>query len=194
MTFNVKQFLVAVLSAGLCVLSALGAACAVFNGLLFVPPLLYTAATIFIFLLNGVRLHLLNVVGYILAMFVAYVLVYSCTIFGMEIPFSGIATCGFGAVMSFYLVRYFIIKISFSDWAVFLAGGIAFLLGDILHGYIDTSTAGKQSVYRETANEYIPAFFTWQLIVGLYFFLTLKKGEEKSEPRLPKDYWFRSQA
>jgi hypothetical protein len=123
-------------------------------------------------------------------MLITYLVVWLLTMLSSWfVFFCGPVTAGFGAVATFILTDKFITKIKYNKIHVFIVGGLAFLLTDILYIIFN-------NIYDKTPIEYIfkveiePAmlfqelFAFWHLLVGTKLFLTLSKADQERHTTL----------
>ena len=148
------------------------------------PGLIYTCATVIVFLLFNKITSLLKLVYYLCLMVVTYYIIWVATIYSSYVAFIvGIFTAGIGSLTTFFLADKFITKISFNKRNVFIIGGLSFLVTDIL-------LFSWNSVYDKPPIEYIfklpyssdpiygEVIFFWQLFVGIKFVLTVRKTNQ----------------
>jgi hypothetical protein len=145
------------------------------------PGVLYTCTTVLIFLLTKKKLQLQSLTTYCTLMILTYLVVWAVTMFSSWFVVAcGILTAGAGAVATFMLANKFITKIPVSTGRIFITGGLAFLVTDILY-YTFSYTFGKKPIeYLFNARNdpetlLIELFVFWHVFVGTRLFLTLSK-------------------
>ena len=151
------------------------------NGGVLFPGLLYTSTTIIIFVLTKKVFTTKKLLTYYLLMNLTYLVIWLLTMISSWYVFlGGIVTAGTGAIMTFILVDKFIVNIKFNKVNLFVIGGLAFLITDILYLIFSNS-------YEKTPLEYIfraenspktlfvEVFVFWHTLVGTKLFLTLNK-------------------
>lgn len=151
---------------------------------LIYPGLIYTSATVIVFLLFNKITSLLKLIYYLCLMVVTYYIIWVTTIYSSYVAFIvGIFTAGIGSLTTFFLADKFITKISFNRRNVFIIGGLSFLVTDIL-------LFSWNSVYDKSPILYIfklpysndtiygEVIFFWQLFVGIKFVLTVRKTNQ----------------
>ena len=151
------------------------------KGGVFFPGLLYTSTTIIIFLLTKKELQTKTLLKYYFLMILTYLIVWLLTVVSSWfVAFCGPVTAGFGAIATFILTDKFIAKINYNKVHVFVVGGLAFLLVDILyftfsHTYDKTPIEYIFKVEIEPATLFLELFAFWHVLVGTKLFLTLSK-------------------
>lgn len=151
------------------------------KGGVFFPGLLYTTTTILVFLLTKKEFQSGNVLKYYFLMMLTYLVVWFLTmVSSWFVAFCGPVTAGFGAIATFILTDKFITKIRYNKVHIFIFGGLAFVITDILYFTFSNT-------YDQTPVEYIfkveippeilflELFPFWQVLVGTKLFLTLSK-------------------
>lgn len=136
------------------------------------PGLLYTSSTILIFLLAGKSFSFKNLVIYYALMNLTYLVLLFLTFFSSYFGFLvGIVTGGIGAMITFYLTDRFICNIRWGKPGLFILGGLAFLITDLLY-FTFSSTFDKTPVeYLFRADNtpgtlFVEVFIFWHSIVG----------------------------
>ncbi len=145
------------------------------------PGLIYTSATVIVFLLMKKITSVLNLFYYYCLMIVTYYVIWILTIYSSYGAFLiGILTAGVGSLVTFLLADKFITRIPFNKRNVFIIGGLSFLITDIL-------LFSWNSIFDKAPIEYIfklahsddtiygEVIFFWQLFVGTKLVLTLKR-------------------
>jgi len=153
------------------------------NGGVYFPGLVYTSSTILIFLLTKKTFGIKKLLIYYLLMNLTYLVIWFLTFLSSWFFWLvGIGTAGVGALVSFILVQKFITPIQFRKGNIFVIGGLAFLLTDILNwvfmGIVDQHPIEylfKLEFSLETL--FMEVFLFWHTVVGLKLFLTLEKSE-----------------
>jgi hypothetical protein len=116
------------------------------KGAVYFPGLLYTSSTIVIFLLTKKSLRLKNVLTYYFLMILTYLVIWLLTMLSSWfVAFCGIVTAGIGALTTFMLTDKFIVNIKYNKLHVFIIGGLAFLITDILY-FVFSNTLDKALV------------------------------------------------
>jgi hypothetical protein len=151
------------------------------RGGVYFPGLLYTSSTILVFLLTKKIFTIKNLLIYYILMNLTYLVIWFLTMLSSwYASLGGIFIAGTGAVITFALVNKFVTAIKFSKANVFFAGGLAFLITDILY----FSFSGR---FEKTPAEYIfkidsspgvlffEVFVFWHTLVGAKLFLTLHR-------------------
>lgn len=148
------------------------------KGGVYFPGLLYTSTTVIIFLLTNKDLQTKNLLKYYLLMIVTYLVIWLLTMLSSWfVAFYGPVTAGFGAIATFILTDKFITKISYNKVHVFIFGGIAFLITDILYFTFDKQPIEYIfKVQVEPATLFLELFVFWHVLVGTKLFLTLTKA------------------
>lgn len=152
------------------------------KGGVYFPGLLYTSTTIIIFLLTKKDFLAKNLLKYYSLMIITYLVVWLLTMLSSWfVAFCGPVTAGFGAIATFILTDKFIAKIKYNKVHVFILGGLAFLLTDILHFtfsnmFDKTPIEYIFKVEVEPATLFLELFAFWHVIVGTRLFLTLSKA------------------
>ena len=118
-------------------------------------------------------------------MLLTYLVVWLLTMLSSWfVAICGPVTAGFGAIATFILTDKFIAKIKYNRVHVFLIGGLAFLLTDILY-FTFSNTYDKTpieyifKVQIEPATLFLELFTFWHVLVGTKLFLTLSKHDEE---------------
>jgi hypothetical protein len=180
-TYLIKLFI----SVGLFIFSGLASSYLYYqfpeSGGSFFPGLLYTSSTILIFLLTKKTTKTKELLIYYILMNLTYLVIWLLTMLSSWLVLlGGILTAGTGAIITFILVDKFVVNIKFSKANLFMIGGLAFLITDILY-----FTFGN--IYDKTPLEYIfrvatspntlfvEVFIFWHTLVGTKLFLTLQK-------------------
>jgi hypothetical protein len=152
------------------------------KGGIYFPGLLYTSTTILIFLLTKKEFQTKNLLKYYFFMVLTYLVVWLLTMLSSWfVAICGPVTAGFGAVATFMLTDKFIAKIKYNKVHVFIIGGLAFLLTDILY-FTFNNTFDKTpieyifKVEVEPATLFLELFSFWHVLVGTKLFLTLSKA------------------
>jgi hypothetical protein len=148
----------------------------------FFPGLLYTSSTILIFVLTKKVASTKNLLIYYVLMNLVYLsavlLTFLSSYAGAVV---GIITGGVGAVLTFMLTSKYIVNIKFRKLTVFMLGGLAFLLTDLLY-LIFSSTYDKTPLEIIFALDISPGtlfaevFIFWHLLVGSKLFLTIHES------------------
>jgi hypothetical protein len=144
-----------------------------------IPGLIYTSATVFIFVLTRKVPILKKLLTYYFLMVLTYVVIWLVSFLtSWFIVVGGILTAGAGAVITFMLVNRFIIPIKYNKIVLFIVGGLAFVITDILY-YIFGNTFDKTPVEylfkidQPPAMLFLEVFVFWQTMVGTKLFLTM---------------------
>lgn len=111
-------------------------------------------------------------------MIVTYLVIWLLTMLSSWfVAFCGPVTAGFGAIATFILTDKFITKINYNNAHVFIFGGIAFLITDILYFTFDKQPIEYIfKVQVEPAVLFLELFVFWHVLVGTKLFLTLSKA------------------
>jgi hypothetical protein len=151
------------------------------KGGVYFPGLLYTSTTILIFLLTKKKIQTKNLLKYYFLMILTYLVVWLLTMASSWfVAICGPVTAGFGAIATFILTDKFITKIKCNKIHIFLIGGLAFLITDILY-FTFSNTYNKTpieyifKVEIEPATLFLELFTFWHALVGTKLFLTLSK-------------------
>lgn len=153
------------------------------KGGVYFPGLLYTSTTIIIFLLTRKKFQVINLLIYYCLMIIAYLFIWFLTMWSSWfVAFCGPVTAGLGAIATFMLTDKFITKINYNKTHIFIFGGLAFIITDILYFIFN-------NIYNKTPIEYIfkvevepnalflELFIFWHLLVGSKLFLVLSSKE-----------------
>lgn len=142
------------------------------SGGAFMPGLLYTSSTILIFLSAGKSFSIKNLAIYYALMNLTYLVLLFLTFFSSYFGFFvGIVTGGIGAMITFYLTGRFISNIKWGKPNLFILGGLAFLITDILY-FTFSSTFDKTPIEylfrinNPPATLFVEVFIFWHSIVG----------------------------
>ena len=115
-------------------------------------------------------------------MILTYLVIWLLTVLSSWfVVLCGPVTAGFGAIATFILTDKFITKIKYNKIHVFIVGGLAFLLTDILHLtfiniYDKPPIEYIFKVEVEPAALFLELFAFWHVLVGTKLFLTLSKA------------------
>src|SRR5690606_30843610 len=151
----------------------------------FFPGLLYTSSTVLIFVLTKKVTSTRNLFIYYglmnLTYLAAVLLTFLSSYFGV---FVGIITGGAGAVITFILTSKYIVNIKFRKLIVFILGGLAFLMTDILYFIFSSvyDTTPIESIFQADISPgilFCEVFVFWHVLVGTKLFLTLQETSEK---------------
>lgn len=147
------------------------------------PGLLYTSATIIVFVLFRRTAPIINFLLYYFLMIVTYYAIWIITIYTSYFAFIlGIVTAGIGAWITFILTEKLITKTPFNRRNVFIIGGLSFLVTDIVRfSYSDDSKSIVDYIFNiapSTDAIYGEVIFFWQLFVGIKLVLILRKGSD----------------
>jgi hypothetical protein len=148
----------------------------------FFPGLLYTSATVLIFVLtkrvpstNNLLIYYgLTNLTYLAALLLTFLSSYAGALVG-------IITGGTGALITFILTSKYIVDIKFKKLTVFMLGGLAFLITDILY-FIFSSTQDNtplESIFQVDVSPgtlFAELFIFWHTLVGTKLFLTIRKS------------------
>ena len=116
-------------------------------------------------------------------MIITYLIIWLLTLYSSYIAFlCGIITAGTGAVATLMLTDKFITNIKYNKLHVFMVGGFAFLLTDILYFTFRTifdKTPFEYIFKVESSPEilFIEVFVFWHTLVGAKLFLVLHKKQ-----------------
>lgn len=141
------------------------------------PGLIFTGASIFIFVLNRIECKPEKWLTFYITMCFTYMIVYSVTLMTAWIYFlAGIFTGGVGALATFMLMDSLIIKIAFSKKKIFIWGSLAFVIHDIfliqpLDKWVEHLSA--YPFMGMPADFYGNVIWLWQVIVGTKLALTI---------------------
>jgi len=153
------------------------------EGGVYFPGLVYTSSTILLFLLTKKPFAIKKLLIYYLLMNLIYLVIWFVTFLSSYFAWLvGIATAGVGAIASFMLVEKFVTRIKFKKAGVFVIGGLAVLLTDVLI-WIFMGTVDQQPLEYLFKLKLVPetlfmeVFIFWHTLVGIKLFLTLEKSE-----------------
>ena len=153
------------------------------KGGVFFPGLVYTSSTILIFLLTKKTFAIKKLLIYYMLMNLTYIVMWLLTYLSSWFAMlGGIVTAGVGAIVTFVLVDKFVTPIKFGKPNVFLIGGLAFLLTDIL-ALVSMGTVDQHPLAYLFKLEFTPqtlfmeVFLFWHTLVGIKLFVTLEKPE-----------------
>ena len=155
------------------------------KGGVYFPGLLYTSTTIIIFILAKKDFQPKNLLKYYFLMVLTYLVVWLLTMLSSWfVVFCGPVTAGFGAIATFMLTDKFITKIKYNKVHVFIIGGLAFLLTDILYFTFNNAYDKPpiEYIFRvelEPATLFLELFAFWHVLIGTKLFLTLSKPDEE---------------
>lgn len=154
------------------------------------PGLLYTSATIIVFVLFRRTAPIINFLLYYFLMIVTYYAIWIITIYTSYFAFIlGIVTAGIGAWITFILTEKLITKTPFNRRNVFIIGGLSFLVTDIVRfSYSDDSKSIVDYIFNiapSTDAIYGEVIFFWQLFVGIKLVLALQKPDCKKDNTIP---------
>lgn len=145
----------------------------------FLPGLLYTTATIVIFLLSGKTCKVKSLLLYYLFMNLTYVVLLLLTYLSAYVAFlTGIVSGALGAYISVRLTSRYITPLQYKTPTILLAGGLAFASIDIIYFYF-THVYDKlpmEKLFGLTTGPqvfYIEVLLLWQMLVGSQLFRTL---------------------
>lgn len=143
------------------------------------PGLLFTSATIIVFVLTGISFRIRNLLWYYTAMYAAYVCAFYLTFLTAWFAFmTGILTGGLGALATFWLTNRYIKKISFNVMRVFISGALAFIINDVL--LIAPVADLIRPIYvidSDLNTMFAGTFLFWQAIVGINLLLALQRKD-----------------
>lgn len=149
-------------------------------GGVFFPGLLYTSTTILIFLLTNRKFQTRNLFIYYFLMILTYLVVWFLTMASSWfVAFCGPVTAGLGATATYVLTDKFITKIKYNKVHVFIFGGLAFLITDILYLIFDKRPI--EYIFKlelEPSTLFLEVFVFWNVLVGAKLFFILSKTEE----------------
>jgi len=152
------------------------------KGGVYFPGLLYTSMTVIIFLLTKKEFQTKNLLKYYFLMIITYLVVWLLTMLSSWFAaICGPVTAGFGAIATFILTDKFIAKIKYNKVHVFIIGGLAFLITDILY-FTFSNVYDKipiEYIFKveiEPATLFLELFSFWHVLVGTKLFLTLSKA------------------
>ncbi len=144
------------------------------------PGLLYTSATVVLFLVFNKKFSLGNLMAYYVLMNILYVTMYFATFYSVTAGFLvGIFTAGIGAIVSFILTNRFITSIEFSKVEVFNIGASAFIVTDLFHfsliHFFDRAfTEIAFGIEQAPSTLFCEVFLFWHLFVGVRLILALR--------------------
>lgn len=147
----------------------------------FFPGLSYTSSTVLIFVLanrvNSVKNFLIYYGLMNLTYLAALLLTFLSSYVGALI---GIITGGAGAVVTFILTSKYIVNIRFRKLVVFMLGGLAFLVTDILYFIFSSAydTTPIESIFQADISPstlFCEVFVFWHVLVGTKLFLTIQE-------------------
>ncbi|HEX7902325.1 MAG TPA: hypothetical protein VF487_00500 [Chitinophagaceae bacterium] len=152
------------------------------KGGVYFPGIFYTSTTIIIFLLTKRDFQIKNLLKYYFLMLLTYLVVWLLTMLSSWfVVFCGPVTAGVGAIATFILTDKFITKIKYNKIYVFIVGGLAFLLTDILYFTFNNiyDKPPIEYIFKveiEPAMLFLELFAFWHVLVGTKLFLTLSKA------------------
>jgi hypothetical protein len=148
----------------------------------FFPGLLYTSFTILIFVFSKRVSSTKNLLIYYVLMNLTYLAALLLTFLSSYVgALVGIITGGVGAVATFILTSKYIVNIKFKKLTVFMLGGLAFLLTDLLY-FIFSSIHEKtplESIFQVDVSPstlFAEVFIFWHPLVGTKLFLTIQES------------------
>ena len=149
------------------------------KGGVYFPGLLYTSTTVVIFMLTKKRFQINNLLIYYFLMILTYLGIWLLTILSSWVaPIGGIVTAGAGAILTFMLTDRFITNIKYNKVHLFIIGGLAFLITDILY-FTFSNTFDKTPIEYIFKIEnspdalFLEVFVFWDILVGTKLFFTL---------------------
>jgi hypothetical protein len=147
------------------------------TGGVFFPGLLYTTSTVIIFATCNISLKLKELSIYYFLMNLTYLTIWLATMMTSWFAFiGGIITAGFGAILTFILTDKYIIELSYDKTRIFIYGGVAFLIVDIISWTFEkTPIEYFFKIEGSVDTLFGDVFIFWHLIVGMTLTLTLKK-------------------
>ena len=94
--------------------------------------------------------------------------------------FGGIVTAGAGAVMTFILADRFVVHIKFNKVNVFVIGGLAFLVTDVVYFTFTRDKIPIEYIFKATntlnpKTLFVEVFIFWHTLVGTKLYLTVCK-------------------
>jgi hypothetical protein len=142
------------------------------------PGLLFTSATVIVFILTGTVFRIRNLLLFYAAMYAAYVFVFYLTFFSTWFGFIiGISTGGLGAFLTFWLTDRFIKPISFSLMGVLITGGLAFIINDLfLIAPVADFIRPLYVIDNGVNTMFAGTFLLWQAIVGIKLLRALRRS------------------
>ena len=148
----------------------------------FLPGLFIATATIATYILLGIKFRLEELLIYVVMTELIYLLSFSITFFSQKFFFIvGILAGGAGACAVFSIINWTLFPIRYSKWTVFMLGGLAFFIYDIL---LFTGVVDKLGRFIGF-NSYLDTQFAivvliWQIVIGMeVFYQTRKSLSEK---------------
>jgi hypothetical protein len=149
--------------------------------MIFWPGLLYTSTTILVFLLTGKSFTIRKLLIYYLLMNLTYIVLFLLTwlssYFGI---ITGIIAGGIGALVTFRLTERFITPIRFKRSKLFIAGGLAFLVTEMLYIFFRSILDNAPFEYFSGMESSVSTLFAevyifWHPMVGTMLCSTLLK-------------------
>ena len=146
---------------------------------IFMPGIIYTSATILVFVIYRIPLRFKDGLVYFVLMNLIYLGIWFFTMISSFFAVvGGVLLAGMGAALTFMLTDYAIRKFIFNGTAVFIAGAISFGLVDLIF------LAGNWSLTDYLFNRewltgiyFADIFIFWQLIAGIMLSLHLRKSQ-----------------
>lgn len=143
------------------------------------PGLLFTSATVIVFVLARTAFST-NILLWYVAMYATYFCVLLITLLSVWFAvIVGIATCGLGALATFWLTDRYIRKMSYNKGRAFISGALAFILNDLLT--LTPAFDFLMSFFKIDHNintVFAGTFLFWQSIVGIKLLLALKRNPD----------------
>jgi len=188
-----KPFLPLLLSSLLFLLSGLLSAycyCRFYDfGGIFMPGIIYTSSTILLFVSFQIPVRGKEWLMYFLKMNLIYLIVWVLTmISSWFVIIFGVLTAGGGATSTFILTDKAITKFPFSRTAVFIAGGMSFVLVDIISLDYDFSLSDYLFNRNWSSSIFLADIFIfWQLITGIMLAIHLRKSQISQNEAMDPD-------
>jgi hypothetical protein len=154
------------------------------------PGIIYTSATILVFVIYRIPLRLKDGLIYFSIMNLIYLCIWLLTMVSAFFAlFGGIITAGLGAHLTFFRTEIYVRNFHFSRLAVFIAGAISFGIVDII------ALSSEITVTDYLFNQhwsldilFTDIFIFWQLIVGVMLAIHLRKSQIAENAAMETDH------
>jgi hypothetical protein len=150
------------------------------------PGIVYTSATVIVFILTQTTFTIRNLLIYYLLMVLTYLVIFIITVYSSWVAvICGHFTAAAGALLSCMLVNKFIKPIQYNKWRIAGAGALSFLL-TVLLKIVFSSFTDKfplEFIFKpatELAPFWAEVFIFWQLLTGMFLFRVLEKNKKTS--------------
>lgn len=159
------------------------------NEIQFLPPLtgvltgmIYTTATIILFLFHRIYADIRSLLLYYFMMSATYIVLFLLSFMTMWfVLFTGIIFCSIGVWIHFGFVSKYIFKLKYHSWILFLTGGIAFILNDVIMLLPEKERILQAACLEDDLNgSFTTVIFFWQLFTGLGLTFILERSRSSS--------------